>query len=407
MNQGIIVAILSFVFYLTNLLGGGQSQPIEPLNLPVEQQSYTVLGQMGKILADGVTIRRSPLNEGEPLGTVSSDDSVTILAKSGNWYKIRSGLGAEGWIPEYALTIQAIQPKNPETLVLGFYPMGVEAQNSLMEHGSTLTGLVPLGWTLDSYGGIHADFDPEAMGKSLYFAGNQEVETFAHLAVSKAPTQLLTSPSLQQKTISNLIQLIQDWGLKGVFIDLSFLPASGDDQLFAFLETLQVNLGEKGLKSMLAVPWQEGFPYKKAAATSDFLVLKAILDPLRVSARPLASAEELEAILKTLTAQIEPKKLIVALNTGGYVWPRAGLPTALSHVEILELAASKGASIRWDTASKSPFFNYDNGYEVWFENRYSMKYKFDLVKSYNLAGLALLTLGDEDPEIWGTIAKTF
>lgn len=405
MNQGIIVAILSFVLYLTNLLGGSLGQPMQPATLPLEQQSYVVLGQRGEIVIDGITLRRSPANDGEPSGAVGVGTTVTILDQSSNWYKIRSSMGAEGWIPEYALSIQEIRPKSQETMVLAYYPLGDSSYESLIEYGSTLTGLVPLGWKLDSYGGLQADFDPEEMGRSLYFAGNQEVETYAHLSITRSPSPLLDAPYLQEKSIETLISTLEDWGLKGLLVDVSYVPDQEASQLFHYLETLRKALQGRGMKSMLALPWKNGFDYGQAKEASDYLVLKTDLDYSQQSSGPVASVEKLAEIIPQLTTQVAPEKLILALSTGGLDWPRTGPPTKLSHQEIMELAATKGASIKWDTQAKSPFFNYGSDHEVWFENRYSMKYKFELIKEYKLAGLALLNLGDEDPEIWGTLTK--
>ncbi|HBG01979.1 MAG TPA: glycoside hydrolase, partial [Firmicutes bacterium] len=56
------------------------------------------------------------------------------------------------------------------------------------------------------------------------------------------------------------------------------------------------------------------------------------------------------------------------------------------------MAAKQGASVKWDTDSKTPYFIY-NGGEVWFENRYSLKNKIDLAEDFNLGGLALQNLG--------------
>jgi len=71
----------------------------------------------------------------------------------------------------------------------------------------------------------------------------------------------------------------------------------------------------------------------------------------------------------------------------------------------MELAAQEGVSVKWHSQYKVPYFSYGNGNQVWFENRYSTKYKLDLVKKYDLAGIALWRLGQEDPAVWETISK--
>ena len=51
----------------------------------------------------------------------------------------------------------------------------------------------------------------------------------------------------------------------------------------------------------------------------------------------------------------------------------------------------------------TPYFHYGNGGEVWFENRYSLKHKLELVAKYQLGGAALANLGQEDPELWNSV----
>ncbi len=399
-NQGIIAAILSILFYLTNLLSGAQGQPIHPIDPPMTQQSYVVLGQTGTVTADRVTVRHSPASDGKPLGTVTRNTTITILDQVENWYKIRPRIGIEGWIPEYAVSIERVERKEVEHTFLGFYPGGKQAYESLLENGTKLTSMAPLGWKLDSYGRLIADFDPEEMGRSLYFAGNQEMDTYAHVHVGSSPSRLLSTSYLQANSLSQLQDTLEEWGLKGVLVDIDYVPGEEQPQLFEFLGQLATRLRQKGLKTMVALPWDATIEYKAAARAVDYIVLESARASTDQQSGPLTSIAEMEAMLQEITHLVHPDKIILAVSTGGLHWSRTGIPSALSHQEVLELAAREGASVKWDTNSKAPYFQYGAGREVWFENRYSVKYKLDLIKEYNLGGLALRDLGQEDSDIW-------
>ncbi len=119
---------------------------------------------------------------------------------------------------------------------------------------------------------------------------------------------------------------------------------------------------------------------------------------------PSAAQPELDRMLAEVTQAVQAGKIILALPTSGLDWPRAGQARVLSHAEVMELAAAQGAKIRWDSASLTPYFQYGNGREVWFENRYSLKQKLELVSKYKLAGTALVNLGQEDPAVWESAA---
>lgn len=399
-NQGLIAAILSVLLYITSLFSGGQGQPIHPVDPPTKQQSYLVLGQSGVITADRVTVRSNPGSDGKPLGTVTKNTMITVLDQTDNWLKIRPPLGTEGWVPTYAVDIQKTERKESELELLGMYPGGQQAYESLLENGAKLTGMAPKGWILDSYGGIVSDFDPEEVGRSLYFAGNQEMDTYAHVLVSSSPSRLLGTPYLQQNSIERLLDILGEWGLKGVLVDIAYVPGDEQKSLFTFLEKLTNRLRQEGLKTMVALPWDPTIAYETAVKAVDYIALDASNREAGQEPGPQAPLPSVEAMIQEITRRIPTDQIILAVATGGFQWSKSGVPSPLSHNEVLELAAREGAHVKWDADSKAPYFQYGNGKEVWFENRYSIKQKIDLVKEYKIAGLFLRDLGLEDPDIW-------
>ncbi len=402
MNQGIVAAILSILLYLSSLLSGGQSQPIRPVDPPLQQQSYIVLGQIGTVLADRVTVRHSPNPDGRPLGTVMRNTTITILDQSDTWYKIRPSIGAEGWVPDYAITIAKVQRPADKQELLAFYPGGEWAYDSLLANGTKLTGIAPLGWRLDSYGGLIANFDPEEMGRSLFFAGNQEMDTYANIDINASPSRLLSTSHLRQNSIAQLRKILEEWGLKGVLFNIAYVPADEQTELFGFMEQVASSLRQEGIKTIVALPWDSTIDYAGAAEAVDYIVLESA--PVAVSKPgPIADITRVETMLQAVTPLVPPEKIVLVVSTGGRHWSRTGLPSPLSHTDGLELAAREGASVRWDTSSKTPYFQYGGGNEVWFENRYSIKYKIDLVQEYDLGGLALRDLGQEDSAIWSIL----
>ena len=75
------------------------------------------------------------------------------------------------------------------------------------------------------------------------------------------------------------------------------------------------------------------------------------------------------------------------------------------------LATANGATVLWDSISKTPYFNYTDAsgiaHSAWFENSTSVGYKLDLVNNYNLAGIAIWRLGLENADYWTTIKTKF
>lgn len=397
MGKAIIAILLSIIFYFTNLPGSG-GQQLRPTGPPAEQQSYEVLGRQGQFLAEQALLRRGPQKGSEPLGTVKKGQTVTILDQSAAWYKIRLSSGQEGWVPEYTVATAAVNKKSGK-IILGYYPGDKDSYESLLEHSSQLTGIAPLNWRFDSEGRLRSGADPEELSRALYFAGNQKLETYACLQ--------LDNPYPPKGSVSAVVDTLQEWGLTGVLIDAAAIPRAEPEGFFAFLENLRSNLKEKGLTTVLALPWDAEIDYAAAGETADFLIIKSGPQKIPAAAGPPAPFPAVKEMLEAVAGQVPAEKLILGLTNSGLDWPESGSPVRLSHREVLELAAEHGANIKWDTFSRTPYFEYGAGRAVWFENRYSLKHKFELAKAYDLAGIALLQLGQEDQEIWDVLERAF
>lgn len=262
-----------------------------------------------------------------------------------------------------------------------------------------------MGWELNSYGQIAEKFDPQKMGQSLYFAGNQEIETMAQITFPEDPSRLLENKYLQESSITTILATLESWGLKGILLEMPFIDQESHSKLFEYVHNIATHVAANNMQTFLALPWQEELDYSQLSTEVDYLVLRS---PNHLNeAGPLASAPLLEKILQDVVQTVPKEQIILALPNTGFDWPKVGSPVKLSHQEVLELAAHQGASIKWDAESKTPYFYYGSGHEVWFENRYSFNYKLELVNKYDLAGVAFLELGYEDPEIWEILNKTF
>ncbi len=405
MGKGIGIAILSFIMYLTNLFGGGTGQPSTPMNVPSIQQSYSILGQTGQVLAKQVTLRQAPQNEAEAIDSVREREQIIILDQKENWYKIRLKTGSEGWIPQYAVSILPTDRKTNKKIVLGYYPVNDNGYQVLLGQAEHLTAITPFGWRLNSYGQIDELFDPQKMGQSLYFAGNQEIETIAMISFPEDSSRFIDNKYLQETTISNILATLENWGLKGVMLEIPSTKEENLTKLLHYVSALASQLSVNNMQILVSLPWGEDVDYAAFSTEVDYVVLR---NPNQyTNPGPLTSALLLEEMLEEVVKTLPVNKTILALPNVGFDWSKTGNPSKLSHKEILELAAEQGASIKWDANAKSPYFHYGSGNEVWFENRYSLNYKFDLINKYDLAGVALSELGYEDPEIWRTLAKNF
>lgn len=352
MNQNILIPILTLLFYLTSVLGGGQNPP-------------------------------NP-----------------------------------GLVP------QTQQARLHDKSVLGYYLLDSSSYNSLIQNSSSLTGIAPWSWGLDSYGNLNADFDPEALGKVLEFAGTRKIETYALIHNmfngsfdSRVVKALLDNEIARARAISQIRSAAADWGLTGINLDLENVPASHRQALTSFVAELSDALHEDGIKLTMAVPaktadnpqhgYSGAFDYAELGKHVDQLVIMAYDQHYRTGpAGPIAAADWVEAVVEYAVSQVPSSKIVLGIPNYGYDWPKSGIASATTYDQTMQLAAREGASIKWHNEYKVPYFTYGSGRQVWFENRYSIKYKLELVNQYKLHGIALWRLGQEDPGIWQVINST-
>lgn len=119
---------------------------------------------------------------------------------------------------------------------------------------------------------------------------------------------------------------------------------------------------------------------------------------------PIASIGFVRSVLDYATTVIPPHKIKLGMAVYGYDWEVSqGMPRSLTYRQAVELAQRHGVTIVYDEEAQEPTFEYTingNRHIVWFENARSFSAKLDLVFEYNLAGIAVWRLGQEDPRIW-------
>jgi len=76
----------------------------------------------------------------------------------------------------------------------------------------------------------------------------------------------------------------------------------------------------------------------------------------------------------------------------------------------ISLSNTYGATIKWDTASQSPWFQYSAGgvqHTSWFENASSTEAKLTANNLYGAGGIFIWRFGGEDLGIWNVIRSKF
>lgn len=220
---------------------------------------------------------------------------------------------------------------------------------------------------------------------------------------------------------ANMIDLVQKGGWEGINVDFEGLYPADRAAFSRFIHDLAAALHEKGRKLAISVPaksaddagddWSWPFDYAALGADADLIQLMTYdqhgpwSDP-----GPVAGFDWMEDCVQYAVSVIEPAKLLIGLPAYGYDWnltdPDQNSDFAWKQVP--EILARTGAAPVWDERSKSAHIAYTNSigttdgasHVAWYENPAGVAAKTALVIKYNLAGLSMWVLGDEDLAFW-------
>ncbi|WP_406676287.1 glycosyl hydrolase family 18 protein [Neomoorella carbonis] len=225
--------------------------------------------------------------------------------------------------------------------------------------------------------------------------------------------RLLTTPTLRQALVNNILSLMYRWGFAGVNIDFEFVPPEDRSSLTSFMRQLSQALRAAGFLTTISVPaelednprhpFSGAFSYPELGALSDQVYILAY-DEHFSTPGPIASVSFVRRVLDYAVSVIPREKIRLGMAVYGYDWAEgAPIPVTLSHSQAVELARRVGATIYYDQAAQESTFSYveDNiPHVVWFEDVRSFSTKLGLVREYNLPGIGVWRLGLEDQRIW-------
>jgi spore germination protein len=183
---------------------------------------------------------------------------------------------------------------------------------------------------------------------------------------------------------------------------------------------LSAKLKPKGYQITIDVPaktvdnpangWSGAFDYSELAKYSDTLMLMTYDEHESHGAPgPIASVGFVEKCLQYATSVVPKEKLMLGIPFYGYDWADKGRCKCLWYSKNSQFIQDKKIKTRWDSDSKCPWYCYkdERGQKrtAWYENARSTEAKLKLGAEFDVAGICIWSLGDEDPATWKAIRE--
>jgi len=246
--------------------------------------------------------------------------------------------------------------------------------------------------------------------------------------------RFLQDQSVQARAIAQLIEIGNKFEVDGWQFDYENIHIDDRDAFTEYYRRTAKALHNAGMEISIAVVprdgnyagptsyhkyiheyWRGGYDLKALAEIGDYISLMTYSQHTRFTTPgPVAGYSWVESLVQfSLEQEIPADKLSLGIpfysyhwyprytENGGRVWA-----SGLSFEEVAGLLERYQAEITWlpDQKVHTAFWDNDGLFEyVFIEDQRSLDAKLDLLEKYELRGISVWRLGQEDPAMWNVI----
>ena len=352
---------------------------------------------------------------GETLQTIADKYSISVRELLRNNYYLR---GNENIYPGQTLVISYTDTPTKRVITNGYaYPfVNEQVLRTSMPYVDYLT---PFTYGL-TYSGNLLNLDDERL---INIAKEYGTKAAMHISTldesdrfdSNLASNILSNPDLQEILYEDVRRVAKEKGYSAIDIDFEYINGSESEEYANFVAKLRT-LGYPVIvaaapKTSATQKGQlyEGHNYRLLGQAADYLFVMTYEwgytygPPL-----PVAPIQNVRRVLDYAVTEVPSEKILLGIPNYGYDWKLpfvqgTSRATSIGNRQAVEIAREKRAEIFFNETAQTPYFNYTDAsgeHIVWFENARSIKAKFDLVNSYNLAGMGYWNLMREFPQLW-------
>jgi len=233
-------------------------------------------------------------------------------------------------------------------------------------------------------------------------------------------SRILADSALTTINIGSLVQLAVTHGYDGIDLDYENLSASDRLAFTSFVNQLAAALHANGKLLTVNVYAKTSEPGTwSGPQAQDWGAIGQVVDQVRImtyeyhwstsGAGPISPVDWVGDVLAFARTTIPAQKIIQGVALYGYDWVgQSGVDVVWE--QTMALVNQYGATVQWDAASASPWFEYvakRTRHTVWFENASSVDAKLQVNVAQDVGGVTFWRLGGQDPEVWSALRTRF
>lgn len=365
------------------------------------------------------------------LTNLEKETQVMVIETMENWSKIMTPDGHVGYVENKVLgEIQneaVFSGREPvvyesthldEKIVLGWHqvtnPEANQAIETILESAENVNVISPTWFKLVDNSG---SFKSLASQEYVDLAHEYGIQVWALLDNFSSDVQtevLLSSTTTRRKLINSLIAEVEKYEIDGLNMDFENLKPEAGPHYMQFLRELSIPCREKGIvlsvDNYVPTAYTAFYDREEQGIVTDYVIVMGY-DEHYAGGEPgsVASLAFVENGISDTLASVPKEKVILAVPFYTRLWTEKngevsskalGIEAAKNWIDEndVELYWQEGLGQYYGELHTPSELSY-----LWLEEEESLELKMNLIKDYDLAGVACWKLGLEDEEAWEVI----
>ncbi len=404
---------------------------------PNRLQVYTEWGeiQTAQIKKD-TSVRYQGGVKSDILKDVYADDTVTVLEEMENWSKVKTADAVIGYVENKRLYGKTTTEQIPITdyvepeytsltrdykINLAWHQVWSADANStldeMMAATKTVNVISPTWFSLSDNEGNFTNIASTSYVQRAHDMGLEVWALIDNFSTEIDTKTILSSTTKRAYLINNLVQTVKDYGIDGINIDFEQVAMDAGDDYIQFIRELSVVCRKEGIvlsvDNYVPTAYTAHYNRKEQGLFADYVIIMGYDEYYAGSpeAGPVSSIEYVENGIADTVEVVPANKVINAVPFYTRVWKTTNGTLdseAVSMDVATQFIANNGIETYWNETTCHNYGEAQIGdvfYQVWLEDTQALQDKLNVMKKYNLGGVAEWKLGLENAAAWDLIAN--
>lgn len=420
--------ILNYTDIRCQLFDGGEQKRVYVENT-WDTETKAGVRWSGKVRLRGGL--RSPI-----LTEAARGATVTVLETLEHWSRVMTEDGHIGYLYNRKLsepyeeapvsTFKAPVYTNislKEKINLVWHQVTIDAANGKMEQltaaaAGKINVIAPTWFTLSDNEGNYESLASKSYVEKAHEKGLQVwavVDNFSKECSQNVQSEvLLSQTSVRRKLIDRLMEEADTYGFDGINLDFESLKSEAGVHYIQFIRELSVFCRRKGLvlsvDNYVPAPYNRFYNQREQGAVADYVIIMGYDE--HYAGGDIGSVSSIGYVKNGIEDMLElvPKeKVINGVPFYTRLWTTNGdqiSSKAMGISDARKWIEESGMELSWNEETGQYYGELESEStktQLWMEETRSLGLKMDLIRQYDLAGVAAWKLGMEPAEVWDVI----